>query len=389
MRSSIRKFILVYLLLTVGLTATITAFLNFYLVRKEIHKHLDKIINTTTVAYKALHEKKVDHNTTIQSVIADQYKARIELEEKIALYDLIIIIFSFPISGFIIWLIIGYGIKSLENLASALANRAEYNLNPVNIHKLPKELKPVVDELNNLLSRLKEGFERETRFAADAAHELRTPLAALKAQAQVALNTIDLNEKNTALQKVIASVDRNTHIVQQLLTMSKLVPDGYNNNELSDVNLPKVAKEILALLAPDAINNHIDLEFICNEKVADFYGNATAIGILLRNLVANSINCSHPNSNVIVKVEQIKDKVVLEVIDNGPGISDEIKERVFERFFRALGNKKPGSGLGLAIVKQIADLHNAKITLSSRPNGTGLIVRVFFISKTRITGKHK
>lgn len=320
----------------------------------------------------------------INTVLAERYDTRDELGQRIALDDLYIMLLTFPLSGLLIWIVIGKGLDSLDRVAQEVANRAPSHLEPVSIEALPEEIKPVIDELNKLFYRLKEGFEREKRFAADAAHELRTPLAALKAQAQVALNTNNIDEKNIALQKVIASVDRNTHIVQQLLTMSKLLPDDININDLDNVNLVKVTREILAMLAPAAVKQQIELEFDHDPNIQLFPGNPTTISILIRNLVDNAIRYSDQNGHVLVAVYQEKDEVVLQVEDNGPGIPEELHSRVFERFFRALGNTSPGSGLGLAIVQQIASLHNARIILSSPTEGTGLIVRVLFPTKTTL-----
>lgn len=314
----------------------------------------------------------------VHTVLAERYDTRNELGERIALDDLYIMLLTFPLSGLLIWIIIGRGLDSLDKVALEVANRAPTHLEPVNIEALPEELIPVVDELNKLFYRLKEGFEREKRFAADAAHELRTPLAALKAQAQVALNTNDIDEKNIALQKVIASVNRNTHIVQQLLMMSKLVPEEAGIHDLSEVNLAQITREILAMLVPAAIEKQIELEFEHDGNTNAFMGNPTAIGILIRNLVDNAIRYCEQGGHVQVRVYQSHNEIALEVRDNGPGIPEEYHSRVFERFFRALGNKSPGSGLGLAIVQQIAALHNARITLKSPTVGTGLIVRVFF-----------
>lgn len=320
----------------------------------------------------------------IHTVLAERYDTRNELGRRIALDDLYIMLLILPLAGFLIWIVVGRGLDSLDSVADELANREPNHLDPVKIDALPEEIRPVIDELNKLFFRLKEAFEREARFAADAAHELRTPLAALKAQAQVALNTSDINEKNIALQKVIASVNRNTHIVQQLLTMSKLVPDQAFSHDEDSVDLITISRDILAMLAPSAIEKQIELEFEPAQHVAIFPGTPTAISILVRNLVDNAIRYTEPQGHVIVRVYQQQTSIVLEVQDNGPGIPEKFRARVFERFFRELGKKSTGSGLGLAIVQQIVSLHHANISLDSPTSGTGLIVRVFFHLKTRL-----
>ena len=467
MKSSIRKFLLINLLLAITITTTLTAIGNYYLDQKDIQEHLDTLMAISALSYQALlgddlHQRPIDkiqnsletipnkvetyyrqplledespehyldkfnfqvwtdggrlllHSSNapkipltadkdgfsdkwigtqkwrvfttynkkagIRTVLAERYDTRNELGHRIAQDDLYIMLLTFPLSGLLIWIIIGRGLDSLDRVAQELANRAPSHLEAVNIKEVPEEIKPVLDELNKLFFRLKEGFEREKRFAADAAHELRTPLAALKAQAQVALNTTVVEKKNIALQKLIASVNRSTHIVQQLLTMSKLVPESGGVNDLDDVNLQRVTREVLALIAPSAIEKNIELEFEADEKTPTIAGNPTALGILIRNLVDNAIRYCKEDGLVMVKVYRQNNEVILEVRDNGPGIPTELQDRVFERFFRVLGNKSPGSGLGLAIVQQISTLHHGRVTLESPEKGTGLIVKVFFPMK--------
>lgn len=314
----------------------------------------------------------------VRTVLAERYDTRNELGHRIAQDDLYIMLLTFPLSGLLIWIIIGRGLDSLDRVAEEVANRAPSHLEPVDLHEVPEEIKPVIDELNKLFFRLKEGFEREKRFAADAAHELRTPLAALKTQAQVALHTHDIEEKNQALQKLIASVNRSTHIVQQLLTMSRLVPEAAHIDGKDAVNLSRLAREILAMLAPSAVEKQIDLEFVTDSESLTIYGNPTALGILIRNLVDNAIRYCNENGHIKVYLTKSQNnELMLEVSDNGPGIPHELRSRVFERFFRVLGNKSPGSGLGLAIVQQICELHSGHVVLDAPTEGTGLIVRVF------------
>lgn len=325
-------------------------------------------------------------HTHIHAVLAERYDTRDELGQRIALDDIYIMLLTFPLSGLLIWIIIGKGIDSIERVTQEVANRAPGHLESVNIQSLPEEIKPLIDELNILFARLKEAFEREKRFAADAAHELRTPLAALKTQVQVALNTNNIDEKNMALQKVIASVNRNTHIVQQLLTMSRLLSNETEKNDLDTVNLPKITREVLVMLAPTAIQKHIELE-LEDSEVNTFLGHPTAISILVRNLVDNAIRYTETGGSVKVKVYQEQQEIVLEIQDTGPGIPEALRKRVFERFFRALGNDSPGSGLGLAIVQQIIALHHARFSLDTPASGVGLLIRIFFKSENAASAK--
>lgn len=464
MKFSIRKFLLINLLLAITITTTLTAIGNYYLDQNDIQEHLDNLMAISALSYEALlgddlHQRpllkiqnsldaipqKIDshyqkyflstqqatnfmdkfnfqvwtnggklllHSSTapkiplttendgfsntniadqkwrvfntynekagVRTVLAERYDTRNELGRRIAQDDLYIMLLTFPLSGLLIWIIIGRGLDSLDRVAQEVANRAPSHLEAVNLEEVPEEIKPVIDELNKLFFRLKEGFEREKRFAADAAHELRTPLAALKTQAQVALNTNNIEEKNQALHKLIASVNRSTHIVHQLLTLSRLVPEATSLQDSDRLNLGTLTREILAMLAPSAIEKEIELEFDDDKTAPDLFGNATAIGILIRNLVDNAIRYSKKGGQIHVTLTGVAKEILLEVKDNGPGIPKELQSRVFERFFRVLGTESTGSGLGLAIVEQICALHGGRVELSAPETGTGLIVRVYF-----------
>lgn len=463
MKSSIRKFLLINLLLAITITTSLTAIGNYYLDQKDIQDHLDTLMAVSALSYQALlgddlnrrpltqiqdalekipskidsyyeqdflinnatenylnkfnfqvwddagnlllhsanapkmplrvdsdgfSEKKIsgkdwrifstsNEQAKIRTILAERFDTRNELGHRIAQDDIYIMLLTFPLSGLLIWIIIGRGLDSLDKVAKEVANRAPSHLEAVDLEGIPKEITPVIDELNKLFFRLKEGFEREKRFAADAAHELRKPLAALKAQAQVALNTNDIEEKNQALQKLLTSVNRSTHIVQQLLTISRLVPEATHVPDEDRVNLSKLTREVLAMLAPSAVEKQIELEFDYEHTLPDIPGNATALGILIRNLVDNAIRYCNEQGRVLVQLKEQKNEVLLEVCDNGPGIPSDLQTRVFERFFRVLGNKSPGSGLGLAIVQQICDLHGGRVTLDTPKDHKGLIVRVY------------
>ena len=177
--------------------------------------------------------------------------------------------------------------------------------------------------------------------------------------------------------KLIASVNRSTHIVHQLLTMSRLVPEATSFYDEDKVNLTILTRETLAMLAPAAVEKKIELEFESDVKIPNINGNPTALGILIRNLVDNAIRYCNENGRVIVRLSKQNNEAVLEIADNGPGIPPEYQARVFERFFRVLGNKSTGSGLGLSIVQQICELHGGRATLDTPKEGTGLIVTVF------------
>ncbi len=319
-----------------------------------------------------------DNQLGIVIVAAEPFVIRDELGNRIARDDLYIMLLTYPISGVLIWFIIGLGLKSIRRVADEIAHRESNYLEPVDLQSVPVEIKPLVNELNKLFYRLHQALEREKRFAADAAHELKTPLAALRTQTQVALRTTNEQERNTALQHLITGVDRCTHVVQQLLTLSRLLPEENMLEDIKKVNLPALAAEIIAQLVPAALEKNIEVALINRKPIVIIEGNAIALGILIRNLVDNAIRYTPNNGKVKIYITTTSNHVNLRVTDNGPGIPPELRGRVFERFYRVLGNQSTGSGLGMAIVQQIALLHKAKVKLATPKNGKGLEVKVMF-----------
>src|SRR3989344_1756371 len=318
-----------------------------------------------------------DPNNHLTFMVGEQSNFRQKLENELTRDSIFIMLVTYPFLGVLIWIIVGRGLDTLKKVASEVSHRAPSYLKPVDIKAVPSEIMPLVNELNSLFTRLDEAFEREKRFTADAAHELKTPLAALKTQVQVALKTRTDPERQEALKKVLASVDRSTHVVQQLLTLSRMLPQS-EINDPREVNLATLGAQVAADLVPNAFDKEIELELIESEKPAIVWGNVTSLGILLRNLIDNAIRYTPPHGHIHIKLETPGDHVIIKIQDTGPGIPTELRKRVFERFFRVIGNKAPGSGLGLGIVQQIARLHKAHIELDTPEWGHGLEVRVIF-----------
>ena len=289
-----------------------------------------------------------------------------------------------PFLSILIMTIVNQGLDNIKEVIDAVKNRAVTNLKPVDIKKVPSEIKPLVTELNGLFKKLQEYLDREKRFAADAAHELRTPLAALKIQAQVALNTNDENELKAALRNIIKGADRSTYTVSQLLALSRTIPEAYNNKNES-VSFIKEAQQAVIDLIHAAKQKNIDIELIAPEKITLFCGNPITIGILIKNLVDNDIRYTQNNGQVQIVLDETDNNIILKVIVTGPGIPPELRTKVFDRFFRIIGSKEPGSGLGLSIVKQIADLYKATIDLKTPASGIGLEIAVTFPKTAQTT----
>lgn len=319
-------------------------------------------------------------NNTIGAtiIVGESYSFMQSLERRITQDAVIIMLVTYPLLAALIWVIVGRGFEGVKRLAKEVSERDErHRLQPISLAHIPQEIKPFIDELNHLFSRLDETFQSQKRFAGDAAHELRTPLAVLKTQAQVALKTKDPQEAAHAIKHIMTGVERCTHIVNQLLTMSKMVPEA-TMNDIHTIDLTALSVEIMADLAPKAIDKSIDIELIEPLNPVRITGNKTAIQILMRNLIHNAITYTPNKGQVAVKIFETEGKQYFVVEDNGPGISPELRERVFERFYRITGHKATGSGLGLGIVRKIADLHQADVQLQDSKQGCGLKVVVIF-----------
>jgi two-component system, OmpR family, sensor histidine kinase QseC len=322
-----------------------------------------------------------DADSHLKIIVAERFDSRVKLAHTIARDDIFIMLLIYPLLGCMIWITIGKGLSPLNKIAYEVSNRDRSNLSIVEPSAVPIEISALVDELNKLLARLQSAFEREKRFAADAAHELRTPLAALKSQAQLALKLKDPQERKAALDKLISIADRSTHIVQQLLTLSRTVPEeAYTLTDVSSFDMRRLTVDEITDVVPKAIEKKIEIELISPEHALALQGQMTSISILIRNLLDNAIRYSPPNSHIWVRLEEKKQAIVLQVADNGPGVPLAYRKRIFERFYRVLGNKAHGTGLGLAIVQQIADLHQATITLESThpETDTGFCITIEF-----------
>lgn len=319
----------------------------------------------------------IDDTTGAKIVIAELYDIRNKLADDITVSNAYILLVTYPLFGALVWMIIGLALRSITKVTSEISNRASTYLEPVEAANIPIEIEPLVVELNQLFIRLKLAFERNKRFAADAAHELRTPLAALKTQTQVALKADNDLDRYNALLKVLQGVDRSSHMVAQLLTLSRLGQEEALS-DMKAVDLHKLSSEILAYIVPIAIEKQIEIELAPSPENPVVYGNNIALGILIRNIVDNAIRYTPMNGEVKVQIIAEDKTVVFRVTDSGPGIPLDLRERVFERFFRVLGTTASGSGLGLAIVSQISDLHHAQVILGSSTVGTGLQFDVIF-----------
>lgn len=272
-----------------------------------------------------------------------------------------------------IWLAVGRALQPLTVLREEIGHREPDKLQPVATRDLPEELRPLAEALNDLLARLDAALRLQRAFIADAAHELRTPLAAVRLQAQLVQQACSPDEHEAGLAQLMAGVDRATHLVQQLLDLARLDPQA-NTEPVAAVDLCALARATVADFSAQAEAAGIDLGLAAC-TAATVAGRPRALRVLLNNLVDNALRHCPPGSRVDVAVQCQSDRASLIVRDNGPGIPPAERERVFDRFYRLPGSQAQGSGLGLAIVREIVQQHGGRVRLTDTPGG-GLVVTV-------------
>lgn len=292
---------------------------------------------------------------------------------KSTLWDLFVLYVFLLLS---IFFVIQFALRPLSDMRRAIAKKDPRKLAPIAFKTAPPEITPLLNQLNILFRRFNEVLEKEKRFAGDAAHELKTPLAALKKQAEVALNLNDIDAIKVKIKNIIESTDRYFYIINQLLTLSRLEPQ----QELPDkksLNLNIIAENQLAELAMLALNKNIELVFMPSKTAAEIYGSQALLSILFRNLIDNAIRYTPVNGKVSIYSDIADQHVIFEVIDNGPGIGKQELDRIFDRFYRKTGTGQSGSGLGLSIVQEIVRLHDGEIIAkpSEKEKGLNLVVK--------------
>lgn len=304
--------------------------------------------------------------------VGERDEARAEIAAGVARNLLVPLAFALPVLGLLAWLVIARALAPLRALGREVEAREPGNLGEVTAGDEPAEVVPLVRSLNALFGRVGGLIERERRFTADAAHELRTPLAAIKTQAQVARGAPDDATRRHALDNVVAGSDRAARLVEQLLTLARLERDQLKG-QVGPCDLREIARRTIAELAPAALERGTEIELDA-EAAAPVEGHPELIAALLRNLIDNAVR--YGPAGGIVRVET--HGASMSVTDQGPGIPPEERARVGERFYRIVGTEPSGSGLGLSIVERIATLHGAQVALGEGPGGRGLRVTVAF-----------
>jgi len=275
-----------------------------------------------------------------------------------------------------LWFGIGHGLRPLRRVAASLDRRNAGNMERVDTLGLPGEVRPLVDAINDLLLRLEHAFTAQRHFIADAAHELRTPIMGLGIQAELLERAPDAEARREIALRIQAGTQRLGHLAEQLLTLARVDPES-ERLAMAPVDVCALARSAVGERAALAAAGGVDLGLVAEAPVV-VLGNAEGLRIVLNNLIDNAIRYAGPRARADVVVRRAATGAVLEVCDNGPGIPEAERSRVWERFYRGADLAASGSGQGLSIVRSVAAQHRASVSLHAGADGRGLIVRLLF-----------
>ena len=316
-----------------------------------------------------------DHSD-VQVFVGERIHTRQEIVLTVLRGMLLPMLVALPLLALLLWSAVRLALAPLRKLSDQVSLREPHTLSPLPSEGLPAEMQPLMAELNALLARIALMVESERRFTADAAHELRTPIAAIRAQVQVAMGAgTNSDQRGLALQTTLAGCDRAARLVDQLLTLARLEVEGGGQQMASHVDLAAVAQGVAADLAPLALARGQELELEADAACL-VHVHEGLLSILLRNLLDNALRYAPDGARIQVKVQRVAGHVHLVVQDSGNGMSQADMDRLGERFFRVLGHLQPGSGLGWSIVRRIAAVTGARLTVRRSDTLGGLQVGV-------------
>jgi two-component system sensor histidine kinase TctE len=269
-----------------------------------------------------------------------------------------------------VWIGVRRGLAPLQRIRDAIGNRSHRDLSPVAEGNAPHEIQPLLHSINELLQRLNQTLEAQRRFVADAAHQLRTPLAGLITQSEYALRVADAADQQHALVQVKTSAERANRLAHQLLTLARSEASSGRPPVFENIDLDRLLREQASEWAPAAMQKNIDIGYESQATDAMVSGNVVLLREMLANLLDNAIRYTPSGGKVTVRLSDSAHPLIV-VEDDGPGIPASDRERVFERFYRLPGGTADGSGLGLAIVREIARIHGTRVWLTNGPENKG------------------
>lgn len=307
-------------------------------------------------------------------LVGERLHARGDILLAILRTTLVPLLLGLPLLALVLWWSVRRGLLPMKELGQTLSRRDADDFSPLAVPRAPSEMEPLLAALNRQFARIAALVEHERRFIADAAHELRTPLAAIRTQAQVASSEGDPQRRQHALAATIEGCDRAARLAEQLLALSRL--EGAAKAPLADVDLAAVVRGVLADAAGTALARGQRLEFDASDSV-HIAGDATLLAVLARNLVDNAVRYTPPQGEIGVSLSREGRRTLLAIRNTGVALSDAEFARLGERFYRVPGRESTGSGLGLSIVRRIAQLHDADLSFARGAKG-GLQVSVHF-----------
>jgi two-component system sensor histidine kinase QseC len=320
------------------------------------------------------HFSQWNEERSLQVQVSENHHIRDDLIGHIAWRLLLPALFGLPLIGLWVWLATRHGLASLDGIAKQIASRAPQQLQPVVPASAPAEIRPMLEALNGLFQRVETALEAERQFTANAAHELRTPLAALQAQLQVALRARDGEERDRSLGQLQSGLTRAAHLVDQMLQLARLDPES-GLPDPQPVDLAMLAQSVCAELGPLILDKNLDFDLDAVPGCI-VTGQAEWLRVLIRNLVDNALRYTPAGGTLHVGISRSASQYQLTVSDSGPGIPANQRDVVLRRFHRLDHGSQQGSGLGLAIVARIAELHGADLDLASNDGKQGLRVTV-------------
>lgn len=314
----------------------------------------------------------------VQIHVAERFTARDEFARQIILRMVLPQGILIVLAGLAVWYGVGRGLAPLSTLRGEIESRSHRDLSALSEEQAPREVRPLIHAMNDLLARLGTAISAQQRFIADAAHQLRTPIAGLKTQTELALRQSQPGNVQETLRQLQTATEQSARLVNQLLSLARAEPGAKLGHVVEQLDLARLARDTTTEWVPRALARSIDLGYDGETGAAWIEGDPFLLRDMLGNLLDNAIRYTQRGGQVTVRVTGDGATVALSVEDNGPGIPGPERERVFERFYRVLGTGTEGCGLGLAIVREIALSHYAGVELAPGADGKGTVVRVSF-----------
>jgi two-component system sensor histidine kinase TctE len=338
-------------------------------------------VNAERVRIAALYVPRPSGPVVIQ--VAETMVKRSRLTREILVGETVPDLMVAIMAMVLVWFGILRSLAPLERLRTEIAQRSARDLRPLDGSYAPTEVRPLVGTLNELLGNLRDALDSQQRFTANAAHQLRTPLAGLQTQVELALRQPAPEPMLRSLDQLRGATVRAAHLANQLLALSRAEPGGHRPDALRALDLRSVAQDAAATWVPRALPKDLDLGF--EIAAAPIAGDPRLLRDLLDNLLENAIRYTPEGGRITVRTAIEGDEAVISVEDDGPGIPEDQRERVFQRFYRVPGSAGDGSGLGLAIVQEIVNAHGAGIRIDSGACGRGTLIQVRFACRLNAT----